>query len=174
MDVTVAGVEAELALPCQREVFAYWSSLCGERRMPARDAFRPAKIIRRLPTISLIDVCGEPARYRVRLAGTGLREVFGLELTGREIDELPIADQPGYWRGVYETVTASGRPAHGFAALSWRGRPNVVQAWLRLPMSDDGDRVNMVLGYDRFIQVERQIDRQALRAAAREPQAAMA
>jgi hypothetical protein len=144
----------ELPLPCQREVFDYWLSLRAGRMLPSRRDLRPSSLLKRLPTISLVDVqsdvAGEGPAFRFRLFGTGLRDAIGRELTGQTFDGMP--DE---WASMHSQVLQTRRPAFGFAAMTWRGRPHMVQAWLRLPMADDGETVNMILGYDRFIAVER-------------------
>jgi hypothetical protein len=57
---------------------------------------------------------------------------------------------------MYRDVARKGEPACGFTTLAWLGRPNIVQAWLRLPLIGGSEgSVTTILGYDRFIAVER-------------------
>lgn len=145
-------------LPDQREMLEYWNGIRHGRALPARGDFHPARVQKRLPFVSLVDVSADCTRFRFRLAGTGLRDSFGLELTGRFLDDIPLGDQRELWRTMYREVARTARPASGFTTLAWRGRPHVVQAWLRLPLCACGDgegNVTTVLGYDRFIAVER-------------------
>lgn len=158
MNAFTGSLRTDAMLPDQREVLEYWSGIRNGRTLPARGDFRPAQIQKRLPFVSLVDVSADLQRFRFRLAGTGLRDSFGLELTGRFVDDLPLGDQGELWRGMYREVARTARPASGFTTLAWRGRPHIVQAWLRLPLCAGGDgegNVTTILGYDRFIAVER-------------------
>jgi hypothetical protein len=148
------GFEQELSLPCQLEVLHYWLGLRNGRLMPSREDFRPARVVKRLPLVSLVDivsdVAGDGPAFRFRLAGTGLRDMIGRELTGTFFSSLPE-----YWSDMTRRVIETRTPQHGFQSLAWAGKPFVIQAWLRLPLSTDGETVNMVLGYDRFITVQK-------------------
>jgi hypothetical protein len=162
IDVTL---KSDSMLPDQREVLEYWVSLRRNRIVPARSDFHPGKLQKRLPFISLVDVSADAARFRFRVAGTGLRDTFGMELTGRHLEDVPLGEQRPLWQAMYRDVARCAEPASGFTTLAWLGRPNVVQAWLRLPMTGDGEGgVTSILGYDRFIVVERK----TLRDIARE------
>jgi hypothetical protein len=83
--------------------------------------------------------------------------VFGSDLTGKHLDELALGTQYDHWYDVYRHVARTGEPAQGFTPLLWRDRPGVVQAWLRLPLADDNGAVSVILGYDRFIPIERSL-----------------
>lgn len=139
----------------QREVYEYWLRLKRGNDIPAKCDFRPAAIVRRLPMVSLIDVSDCERRFRFRLAGTGLREVFGEELTGRYLSDLISGETAEFWRNVYEGVADDGAPAQGYTKLVWREKPVVLQAWLRLPLAGPDGKVTTILGYDRFLPMER-------------------
>lgn len=155
MKTTDIAVREDALLADQREVFEYWTSLRDGDRLPARTDFKPARIVRRLPMVSLVDVAFDASRFRFRLAGTGLRDMFGEELTGRYLDQVPFGSQFDHWHDIYRDVARSRAPAQGFTPLLWRDRPGTVQAWLRLPFADENGVVNVILGYDRFLPVER-------------------
>lgn len=148
-------LQTDAMLGDQREVYEYWLRLKGERRMPARHEFRPGGILRRLPMVSLVELSDCQRRFRFRLAGTGLRSVFGEELTGRYLTDIPFGEQMEFWRDVYDGVATSATPAQGYTRLAWRDRPVVVQAWLRLPLAGPDGEVSTILGYDRFLPLER-------------------
>lgn len=152
----------------QREVYEYWLELRRESRMPARSDFRPGGIVRRLPMVSLVELSSCERRFRFRLAGTGLRDVFGQELTGRYLTDIPFGEQMDFWRDVYDGVAESAAPAQGYTRLAWRDRPAVVQAWLRLPLAGPDGEVASILGYDRFLPMERMTPRYRPQAAGRE------
>lgn len=150
MSAADLAFRAQLVIPEQRQLFDYWRAKCGERRMASRADINPREIKRLLPYITLIDVHGAGERLRVRLAGTQLREFFGREITGAYLDDLNLGGRPNYWQASNERLV-QGLPAQGILpALRPRGE-FITRFWLRLPLSGDGSRVNMILGHDAFI-----------------------
>ncbi len=143
---------AQLIVPEQRQIYDYWVERAGGRPMPARRDINPAHVPRLLPSISLVDVEERPQRFRIRLAGTRLREIYDREITGSYLDDL---DDWGcrrqYWQAAYARVVEAGRPAQGVVRGPKESKEHLVQFWLRLPLSSDGDRVDMILSYDAFV-----------------------
>jgi len=139
------------AARAHEELFAYWASRRAGAKLPARRALDPAGMKRLLPTISLIDVLGEPLDFRMRLAGTGLYDVYGREITGRRISEIYNNAAADYWRAELAGVVRNARPAVGVHNLAWRGASHLSVLWLRLPLSSNGSDVDMILGYDAVV-----------------------
>ncbi len=141
----------QLVVPEQRQLYDYWRDCCAHRTMPSRHDISPMDFPKLLPYISLVDVDAEAGRFRVRLAGTRLRDVYDREITGRYLDELDFGDKTEYWLSAYRRVTSNGRPAQGVIRGPRRNKDHLVQFWLRLPLSPNDDRVSMILCYDAFI-----------------------
>jgi hypothetical protein len=139
------------AARAHEELFAYWASRRQGARLPGRRDLDPGDIKRLLPTLSLIDVVREPLDFRIRLAGTGLYDVYGREITGRGLAEVYNSAAADYWRVELAKVAADGRPAVGMHSLAWRGASHLSILWLRLPLASDGGQVDMILGYDAVI-----------------------
>ena len=144
------------AVRAHEELFAYWASLREGARLPGRAHLDPAPIKRLLPTVSLIDVVQAPqgkapAEFRMRLAGTGLYGVYGREITGKRLGEIYNSAAADYWRVELGKVAAEGRPAVGVHNLAWRGALHLSILWLRLPLASDGERVDMILGFDAVV-----------------------
>ena len=140
-----------------QEVFAYWSSLRRDGRLPGRAEIQPGALKRHLPTVSLIDVARDPLDYRLRLAGTGLYGVYGHEITGRALREIYSRDAAAYWRAELDKVVLGRRPGVGCHNLAWRGADHISLVWLRLPLASDGETVDMILGYDCPVGVRAEI-----------------
>lgn len=150
---------AQVAAPASavralEEMFAYWASLRREGRLPGRADIDPNRFKRHLPTISLIDVGDEPVRFRVRLAGTQLYGLYGHETTGLDLEQAHGSEGAAYWRVELEKVVDGRRPNFGVRSLAARdsresGALSIL--WLRLPLAADGERVDMILGYDALI-----------------------
>jgi hypothetical protein len=154
MPAQIGGPAA--AARAHEELFAYWTSLRASGRLPGRRDLDPADIKRLLPTLSLTDVLWDTPRsglvdYRIRLAGTGLYSVYGREITGRRLGEVYSAPAADYWRKELAQVVAQRRPAVGAHNLGWRGAGHLSILWLRLPLASDGERVDMLLGFDAVV-----------------------
>jgi hypothetical protein len=139
------------ALRAHEDVFAYWASRRRRTRLPGRRDIEPMGLKRHLPTVSLIDVDAEALDFRIRLAGTGLYPVFGREITGLKLEQVYPAGETDYWREQLETVVRERKPAAGHHSLAWRGVGRLSLFWLRLPLASDGERVDMILGYDTVV-----------------------
>ena len=101
------------AVRAHEEMFAYWASRRQGGRLPGRASIQPDHFKRHLPTISLIDVFGDPPDYRLRLAGTGLYGVYGREITGQRLQDVYVP--PAGRRPVCPQALAPNR-----AAPRWR------------------------------------------------------
>ena len=141
---------AQLIIPEQRILFDYWLSKAGKRALPARADIDPAELVPLLPTISLLDVISPGPQFRVRLAGTALRDAFGREMTGFRVRELYEGKERSYWTAALSRMVERRRPAQGVVPLPQPDGPALLQFWLRLPLSVDGRKVDMILGYDSF------------------------
>jgi hypothetical protein len=140
------------ALRAHEELFAYWASRRQGGKLPGRRDLEPGDVKRLLPTLSLIDVARrDPLDFRIRLAGTGLYDVYGREITGRGLADIYNAAAADYWRVELGKVVAEGRPAVGVHSLAWRGASHLSLLWLRLPLAVNGTDVDMILGYDAVI-----------------------
>jgi hypothetical protein len=139
------------AARAHEELFAYWASRRAGAKLPGRRDLDPAGIKRLLPTISLIDVVREPLDFRMRLAGTGLYDVYGREITGRRLGEIYNNAAADYWRVELVAVVRGRKPAVGVHNLAWRGASHLSILWLRLPLATNGTDVDMILGYDAVV-----------------------
>ena len=148
---------AQLVIPEQQHLYDYWREQARGKTMPSRDEIHPGGFVRLLPTVSLIDVEREPKRYRVRLAGTGLREVYQREMTGIYLDEAHWGKNRDYWLAACYRIVNRKRPAQGIVRTPARGKEHLVQFWLRLPLSSDGRQVDMILCYDSFISTQKAV-----------------
>lgn len=70
-----------------RMLHAYWNSLRGARRVPERRDIDPMQIASLLPDIALLDL-DDLSGLQVRLAGTRVCDLFGMELRGMSFVDL--------------------------------------------------------------------------------------
>src|ERR1700719_4833474 len=139
------------ALRAHEELFAYWARLRRQGVLPSRRDLDPAGFKRLLPTVSLIEVVGQPRDYRLRLAGTGLYGVYGGEITGKKLTDVYNSAAAEYWREELDKVVDERRPRVGHHSMAWRGASHMTLLWLRLPMATNGRDVDVILGYDAVL-----------------------
>ena len=139
------------AVRAHEELFAYWASRRQGARLPSRRDVDPREIKRLLPTITLTEVVRPALDFRIRLAGTGLYDVYGREITGKMLSDVYNSAAADYWRSELGKVVSERRPAVGVHSLAWRGASHLSILWLRLPLASDGERVDMILGLDAVV-----------------------
>jgi hypothetical protein len=139
---------AQLVMSGQRELFDYWLRSAGARSMPARSDLDPLKVPRLLPSIGLIDIRDGLDSACFRLAGTRLHDIYGQEITGKRAGEVFSGERADYWRRIHARVLERGLPLHGVVRGPAKDRDHIVLFWLRLPLSEDGGKVDRILCYD--------------------------
>jgi hypothetical protein len=147
----IAGPDTLTIVP-QQWLADYWLGKCAGRSMPNRADIDPVEIRPKvLPNLSLMDVAEEPRHSRFRLAGTAYREALGGDPTGKRLDQLPFTRAAVGWQIVGQEAVAECRPAFEVVRfVRWDGVAFDVHC-LRLPLSEDGERVSMILGHDVFV-----------------------
>ncbi len=150
---TELAFKAQLVIPEQQQIFDYWLSRSRNGCLPSRADINPCDFPRLLPLISLIDVDLVHKRFRVRLAGTRLREYYGRDITGIHLDEVDYGSKIDYWLTAFHRVAFEGRPAQGIVRSAGDHKEHLAQFWIKLPLSEDGKTVSMILSYDVFLPV---------------------
>jgi hypothetical protein len=128
-----------------RAVYAYWRVKCGSRRMPRRADIDPAELKRFLPFMMLVDVTGDERRFVYRLVGTGEVEERGYDPTGRPVRDASFGGSRDTDLDEYEYVVRHKAPfcvRDPFQAGDGRIQAEDI---IYLPLSPDGERVNMIL-----------------------------
>ncbi len=146
----------QMILPQQQYVYDYWRSKCKAGRLPRRADIEPSDICEYLPMITVVEACplSEQTRFKYRLAGTGFWELFEDEISGQYIDELPIGNRCEYWHRVLQRVMEFRRPSAGVTKPGTPMRGHLAQFWIRLPLSDDGETVTSILGFDHLVKYD--------------------
>lgn len=145
----------QMILPEQQSLYDYWRSKCHAGKIPSRYDIDPGEISAQLPMISLVETCSlsPQRRFKYRLAGTGFWDLYEAEITGKYVDELPIGCRADYWNRVLSRVVDRGRPSAGVTRPGTPLRSHLAQFWIRLPLSDDGENISMVLGFDHLVNI---------------------
>ena len=152
-DARVTSEERTVGDPAYPDLVAilrYWNTKRGERFAPPRSAIDPTDFIESLPRVKLVDVLRGPEGnldFRFRLAGTAIGNILGTELTHlRPLDLQP----PQFGTMVhkhYEQCVRERRPLlHKVEIDSVRRIHNYAR--LLLPLSSDGEQVDMLMTVD--------------------------
>ena len=115
--------------------------------MPSRADIDPLELRPHLPGIILIDVVDDERRYVYRLVGTREVAMRGKDPTGQSIIQGFFAPSLNAALAILDKVVATRAPLfmhRDFTAPDGRlGYEDIVM----MPLSGDGDRVTMIMGY---------------------------
>jgi hypothetical protein len=134
----------EIAEPRLQKLYAYWSSVRGARRLPARRDIDPLEFAYVLGHVMLVDVLRDPLRFRVRLHGSEMAIRTSRDLTGKLLDDLPGGDFRDYVVERCRGLVESAQPLRIEQDRALDGRQYRYEA-LWLPLSDDGATVSMLM-----------------------------
>jgi hypothetical protein len=125
-------------------LYEYWLLRKGSHGFPSRGDLDPLDFRYLLGHIMLVDVSYDPLRFQVRLHGTEMVQRAGYELSGKFLDELPVADYRDYVIEQCKGLVQSGEPLAVRHNRMLDGRIRRYEA-LWLPLSDDNCAVTMLL-----------------------------
>ncbi|MBL8573873.1 MAG: PAS domain-containing protein [Hyphomicrobiaceae bacterium] len=135
------------------QLLAYWQSKRRGRAMPSRADIEPAEIKTFLPLSILVDVTyderGEPD-FTYRLVGTREVEIRGSDPTGRRVAEAYHGPSVENVIGCYRLVVDNRVPFLDDEYFVRDGDNFADEANLFLPLSNDGERVNMVMVFTAY------------------------
>lgn len=151
MACTIAGLrphearDADFELSGQARVFNVWADGLNERAFVDRARLNMARLAPEMAHVSVLSR-GEDG-FRFRLAGSGLRHAFACDARGRRISEVEICCGDEAW------ADASNQSLDDLVPLQGRTitEDGQIHFWLRLPISSNGQRADMVLCHDRFL-----------------------
>jgi len=132
--------------PKVKALYDYWNGLRGDRAMPARGDIDPAAIPKLLPNIFMYDVQGD-GRYRIRLVGQEVVEFVGCNGTGAAAGSTMPPFAAELIVKILDRVTRERTPRFRAGQAHWN--PDKDHRYFEacfLPLSADGENVNIVLG----------------------------
>ena len=126
-----------------RRFHAYWDARRGARAMPAHSDIDPVEIPWMLGYVSLHDVLPDGG-FRFRVDASNTSAMFGIDMTGRRLDEYPDGEMRERIRRALETVVLIRRPLrsdldYATAFNHWRYERLV------LPLAADGATPDMLM-----------------------------
>ena len=155
MDEHIDALERRLTSKRLRRLLRDWASWRNGREFPSRADVSPAKITYLLGGIVLLDVTYEPLKFRYRLMGSALAARRGHDLTGKLLDDNPDPElRQGLVRLNTSVIETRLPQTHEYRIASLvTGRTYNYDA-LNLPLSEDGQRINMILSGSAYIDEE--------------------
>lgn len=134
--------------PRVRLFFDYWKSKCAPGRLPGRGDIEPLEMVAFLPYVILLDVERRAGdwRFRYRLVGTEVVNLFGHDPTGRYLDEAALPQRYPQVHGRLASVVESKRPYYAILPVPLPNRDSVYAEILTVPMASDGVTVDLLLG----------------------------
>lgn len=129
-----------------KTLYSYWRELRRGRPAPARADIDPSEIIGVLPHISLFDVERSPRRYRIRLLGTQIVNWYGCDVTGSYLDEIDFGVSDRFNFEILNRAVDEIAPAHMSGEYTKYDGRCIRYERLYLPLSENGECVNMLLG----------------------------
>jgi hypothetical protein len=142
------GGESRLGLEGQLAVWRIWRAARDRNGLSLRSRLDVGAFAGELAHVSIL--AREGARWRFRLAGTGLRAMLGRESRGLDVGELERCCGQWAWGEALEQVLETRE----FASGRLKAGGGDIHFWLRLPLSSDGRGVDMVLCHDRYLPIE--------------------
>jgi hypothetical protein len=146
MEQVLPFAEADAKL---HAVYAYWQRKRGTQAMPARRDIDPVELGPVLPHVILTDVENGP-RFRYRLFGTAVCEAFGMDPTGHYVDMVMVGTYKTFLLGLYHDILAMKKPIYSTSIYGTKRDTKMWTQRLMLPLSPDGERVDMVLAAQVF------------------------
>lgn len=127
----------------------YWETRRGTAAMPRRQDVAPADMKAYLPNILLADVLQGGEDFRYRVVGSQLQRYFSGNPTGMLMSSaLAVFGEETVTRTieVYQIVVKRQKPLRIRGSGTLYSQQAKIFDALLTPLSDDGERVNMILG----------------------------
>jgi hypothetical protein len=139
----------ENADPAIHDLYRLWRDRAGDGRLPSASDMDVDSIAEKYAGMALIAVerrKNGPTRYRYVRVGPAHRATLGRNIEGYSIDELVAPQQVDYYVGVYNRIVEEAAPHYWMRMNSLVGSDLHTFERLLVPISDDGENVDGLLG----------------------------
>jgi hypothetical protein len=127
-----------------QQLYDYWEGKRGGRRWPKRSDVDPVEMRFALGNIDLVEISYDPMVFFFRISGSNIDRDEGFNMQGKTLDEYPLPQHREAVRKTYMRVLEKGEPDYEELERLDEGKL-VRYGRLILPLSEDGDRVDMFL-----------------------------
>jgi hypothetical protein len=129
-----------------RALEEYWRSKKIGDALPSRRDIDPWEMRTFLRQVFLITVTRSPLRFWFRLVGSGVADGYGEDVTGKYLDEIDLDEVRTEIIEDYRAATLERRPVRSTWDFIKDDRKRLRYERLLLPLSSDGETVDMLLG----------------------------
>ena len=148
--INEAGVRLDATLafdrPELKTLLEIWDALRKDRRMPSRADLNLFHLKAHMGHLFLVDVQRDPLRFRYRLVGTKITDIVHRDVTGRYFEDIYTGRLLQSMIEVQSWVVNERAPLRIYSRTGHPDNKLYVYDGLLLPLSADGETVNMVLG----------------------------
>jgi hypothetical protein len=139
---------AQARTPVMGLCFDYWRSKGDGSRLPGRQHLQMEEMRAFLPFVILFDVVchGGAYRFRQRLVGTHIVELFGRDTTGQFVDETSAPDHCVPVQARLTEIVETASPRFGVYHPPFPHLDFLEYEHLTLPLASDGRSVDMLFG----------------------------
>jgi hypothetical protein len=153
---SIEGLLARIQHPILKRMVTLWGEKRGARDWPSRADFDPLEFWFAVGYVSLIDVrtsdecpparAGETGRrrYFFRLDGTRQVDLFGVDFTGKFLDQVADVEARRVAEQSYGAAVDQGEPQYHVRQVDFHGRPIQYEIAI-LPLSKTGEGVDMLM-----------------------------
>ena len=143
---SIEGLLARIQHPILKRMVAFWDAKRAGRDWPLRTDFDPLEFWFAVGYVSLIDVRLEAGRrrYFFRLDGTRQVDLFGVDFTGKFLDQVYDAASLPLAEASYGGAVEQGEPQYYVRQVEFHERPIQYEIVI-LPLSRTGAAVDMLM-----------------------------
>jgi hypothetical protein len=128
-------------------LYQYWNARRGIRPMPTRADIDPLEMRQWLPRLTLVDVSPDGQHFTYRLVGTQMVDLLGVNPTGRPVESAWPEGVAEVVVDGHRAVVESRKPVFCQQINPWLEDQKPTAWAMRLPLSSDGEEVDMILAY---------------------------
>jgi hypothetical protein len=145
---TFFSIDPELRFDDSRlhEFVRYWQSKRRADRLPSRRDIDPVDLRCFMGEMFMLDVVGEPKRFRYRLIGTKIIDRVGRNSTGKFQEEVYSPRQADENNAMYRRICESGKPLRNYGHINWVSREFLKYEIANVPLASDGATVDVIFG----------------------------
>ena len=128
-------------------LYRYWDSRRGLQPMPRRGDIDPVDMRAWLSRITLIEVANGGEHMRYRVVGTEVVGLRGFDPTGWSVEAAFPREDADRVLSAYRDVISQKKPVFCHPAERTHQHRDPVVGVMLLPLSNDGETVDQILGY---------------------------
>lgn len=147
---TNPSFRSSIGQPRLVELYDYWLARLQPSGAMLRADLEPLELPQLLSHLILSDVGDGGRAIRYRLVGTAISTAHGFDYTGKTVEELTSGSTLEFTRALYGRIVAEAIPIYSEGHFRWAGREYRWTHRLHLPLSRDGEVVDMVLAGQFF------------------------